>query len=127
MAADFPAAQLPLQQRVEEIKQVVNYGVDEVDIVICRKLALNHEWKKLYEELKVMREACGNKKMKTILATGDLPTLKDVYVASIVAMLAGSDFVKTSTGKENVNATLPVGVVISKAIKDYYHISGKKV
>lgn len=74
-----------------------------------------------------MRKACGKSKMKTILATGDLPSLKDVYIASMVAMLAGSDFIKTSTGKETVNATLPVGVVMSKAIKDYFIISGKKV
>jgi deoxyribose-phosphate aldolase len=90
-------------------------------------LALFNQWHELYKELKLMREACGKTKMKTILATGDLPSLKTVYIASIVAMLAGSDFIKTSTGKEIVNATLPVGIVMSKAIKDYHTTTGQKV
>ncbi|OXU19545.1 hypothetical protein TSAR_010033 [Trichomalopsis sarcophagae] len=127
VAADFPAAQLPLETRLEEIRQVVDYGVDEVDIVINRKLALAHKWKELYDELTLARKACGKAKLKTILATGDLPSLQDVYTASFAAMLAGSDFIKTSTGKEAVNATLPVGVVMSKAIRDYHAVSGKKI
>ncbi|XP_058804963.1 deoxyribose-phosphate aldolase [Phymastichus coffea] len=127
VAGDFPAAALPLKQRIDEVKQVVEYGVDEIDIVISRKLALEHKWKELYDELTLMKEACGKAKMKTILATGDLPGLKEVYIASIVAMLAGSDFIKTSTGKEIVNATLPVGVVMCKAIKDYYVTHQRKV
>lgn len=112
---------------MEEIRQVVDYGVDEVDIVINRKLALAHKWKELYDELTLAREACGKAKLKTILATGDLPSLQDVYIASFVAMLAGSDFIKTSTGKEAVNATLPIGVVMSKAISDYHAVTEKKV
>lgn len=127
MAADFPAAQLPLQNRIDEIRKVVDDGVDEVDIVISRKLALEHKWKELHDELKLQREACDKIKLKVILATGDLPSLEEVYVSSMVAMLAGADFIKTSTGKETVNATLPVGVVMSKAIKDFEKIYGKKV
>ncbi|XP_011503010.1 PREDICTED: deoxyribose-phosphate aldolase [Ceratosolen solmsi marchali] len=127
VAGDFPDAKLDLQTRIKEIKQVVNYGVDEVDIVINRKLAIDGQWHELYNELKLMREACGKIKMKTILATGDLPCLKTVYIASIVAMLAGSDFIKTSTGKEIINATLPVGIVMSKAIKDYHTSTGLKI
>ena len=127
MAADFPAAKLPLEERIAEIKEVVGFGVDEVDIVINRKLALNKEWNELFNELKLMRKASEKKTLKTILATGDLPNLKDVYIASIVAMLAGSDFIKTSTGKEAVNATLEVGVVMCKAIKYYETLTGKKV
>ncbi|XP_023245752.1 deoxyribose-phosphate aldolase isoform X2 [Copidosoma floridanum] len=127
VAADFPAAKLPLQTRIDEIKLVVGYGVDEVDVVINRQLALENNWLELYNELKSMREACGKAKLKTILATGDLPDVKHVYVASMVAMLAGSDFIKTSTGKETVNATLTNGVVMCKAIKDYYAISGRKI
>ena len=118
---------MPLETRIQEIKQVVSYGVDEIDIVINRKLALEQKWKELYDELKLMHKACGTLKLKTILATGDLPSLKDVYTASMIAMLAGSDFIKTSTGKEAVNATLPVGVVMSKAITDFYKLKGKKV
>lgn len=106
---------------------MVEYGVDEVDIVISRKLALEHKWKELYDELKVMKEACGKAKLKTILATGDLSGLGEVYIASIVAMLAGSDFIKTSTGKEVVNATLPVGIVMCKAINDYFITHNRKV
>ncbi|KAJ8679992.1 hypothetical protein QAD02_015779 [Eretmocerus hayati] len=127
VAGDFPAAELPLKDRLNEIKQVVSNGADEIDIVISRKLAIGHNWKELYEELKQAQELCKGKKLKTILATGDLPTLKEVYIASMVAMLAGSDFIKTSTGKEKVNATLPVGVVMCKAIKDFYNISGRKI
>jgi len=127
VAADFPAAKLPLQQRIDEIKLVVGYGVDEVDIVINRQLALDNKWQELYNELKQMRDACGKAKMKTILATGDLPDIKHVYIASMVAMLAGSDFIKTSTGKETINAILPNGVVMCKAIKDFQAIYGKKV
>lgn len=127
VAADFPAAKLPLQTRIDEIKLVIGYGVDEIDVVINRELAIANKWHELFNELKLMRETCGNAKMKTILATGDLPDFKHVYVASMVAMLAGSDFIKTSTGKETVNATLPNGIVMCKAIKDFYASSKKKV
>lgn len=110
---------MPLEDRLKEIREVINYGVDEVDIVVDRRLTLAGKWLELYNELKQMKEACGTKKMKSILVTGVLPGLKEVYITSMVAMLAGSDFIKTSTGKETVNATLPVGIVMCKAINDF--------
>ncbi|KAG7199067.1 hypothetical protein KM043_017969 [Ampulex compressa] len=128
VAAGFPSGQYPLKTRLFEIQYAVETGAQEIDIVINRTLAIEQNWKKLYEELVLMRDACGsNVHMKTILATGELPSLKDVYKASMVAILAGSDFIKTSTGKEAVNATLPVGLVMCKAIKDYYKLTHKKI
>ena len=106
VATGFPAGQTPLPQRIQEIEQAVEAGAREIDVVIARNHVLTGDWKSLYDELKQFRDACGDAHMKTILATGDLGTLKQVYQTSLVAMMAGSDFIKTSTGKESVNATL---------------------
>jgi deoxyribose-phosphate aldolase len=127
VATGFPAGQTPLPQRIAEIEQAVEAGAKEIDVVIARNLALTGNWEAMYEELKQFREACGGAHMKTILATGDLGTLKQVYQASLVAMMAGSDFIKTSTGKEPTNATLEVSLVMVRAIREYLGRTGYKV
>ncbi len=121
VATGFPAGQTPLPQRIAEIEQAIESGAREIDVVISRSHVLTGDWKSLYSELKQFRATCGESAhMKTILATGDLATLKQVYQASLVAMMAGSDFIKTSTGKETTNATLEVSLVMVRAIRDYY-------
>ena len=124
VATGFPAGLTPLKQRVEEIRQAVDAGADEIDIVINRRFALTHNWAALYDETRMMREACGDARMKAILGTGDIKTMTGVYCASMVAMMAGADFIKTSTGMEATNATLPVGLVMLRAIRDYQNRSG---
>jgi deoxyribose-phosphate aldolase len=127
VAAGFPAGQTPLQQRLEEIKVAVASGAMEIDIVLNRQLVIKGDWVGVYKEVKLMREACGDAHLKTILATGELPTFRDIYKASLVCMMAGADFIKTSTGKEKINATLPVGLVMIRAIRDYYEQTGYMV
>lgn len=127
VATGFPAGQTPLPQRIQEIEQAAESGAREIDVVIARNYVLTGDWKSLYDELKQFRAACGESHMKTILATGDLGTLKQVYQASLVAMMAGSDFIKTSTGKESVNATLEFSLVMTRAIRDYLDRFGYKV
>lgn len=119
VATGFPTGQTHLKQRLDEIKAAVADGAREIDIVINRSAALRGEWDVVYDEVQQMRKACGDAKMKTILATGDLATLKRVYQASVVCMMAGADVIKTSTGKEAVNATVPVSLVMLRAIRDY--------
>ncbi|XP_073477456.1 deoxyribose-phosphate aldolase isoform X2 [Aquarana catesbeiana] len=127
VATGFPAGQTPLKTRLEEVRTAVDDGATEIDIVINRTLVLTGRWKELYEEIRLFREACGEAHMKTILGTGELGSLTNVYKASLVAMMAGSDFIKTSTGKESVNATYPVALVMVRAIRDYYWKTGIKV
>ena len=127
VSAGFPAGQNPFPQRVAEIEQSIEAGAKEIDIVISREHVLCGNWEKLYDEVKQFREACGNVHMKTILATGELGTLRNVGMASLVCMMAGADFIKTSTGKEKVNATLPVGLVMTRAIREYQERTGYKV
>jgi deoxyribose-phosphate aldolase len=128
VAAGFPAGQTPMAQRIGEIEQAIEAGASEIDIVISRAHVLTGNWQALYDEIKQFRETCGGAAhMKTILATGDLGTLKQVYQASLVAMMAGSDFIKTSTGKESVNATLEFGLVMTRAIREYRERTGYKV
>jgi deoxyribose-phosphate aldolase len=105
----------------------VKEGATEIDIVISRAHVLTGDWQTLYDEVKAFREACGDAHMKTILATHELATLRNVGMASLVCMMAGADFIKTSTGKEPVNATLPVSLVMVRAIRDYYEQTGYKV
>ncbi len=124
VSTGFPAGQIPLDIKLREIKASVRAGANEIDIVISRELALTGNWRKLYREVQAFREACGPAHMKTILATGDLVTLRNVARASAVCMMAGADFIKTSTGKEGVNATLPVSLVMIRMIRDYYERSG---
>jgi deoxyribose-phosphate aldolase len=128
VAAGFPAGQTPIPQRIAEIEQAIEGGAREIDIVITRTHVLTGNWQALYDEVKQFRETCGEAAhMKSILATGDLGTLKQVYQASLVAMMAGSDFIKTSTGKESVNATLEFGLVMTRAIREYGNRTGYKV
>ena len=127
VATGFPAGQTPLPQRIAEIEQAVEAGAREIDVVISRNHVLTGDWESLYDELKQFRATCGDAHMKTILATGDLGTLKQVYQASLVAMMAGSDFIKTSTGKEPTNATLEVSLVMVRAIREYLERTGYQV
>jgi deoxyribose-phosphate aldolase len=125
VATGFPAGQTPLPQRVAEIEQAIEAGAAEIDVVINRTHVLTGDWTALYEELRLFRAVCGDSAhMKTILATGDLGTLKQIYQASLVAMMAGSDFIKTSTGKESVNATLEFSLVMTRAIREYQARTG---
>ncbi|KAJ3612247.1 hypothetical protein NHX12_020523 [Muraenolepis orangiensis] len=127
VATGFPAGQTPLRARLEEVRAAVADGASEVDIVINRTLALTGQWEAMYDEIRQFREACGDAHMKSILATGELGTFTNVYKASLVSMMAGSDFIKTSTGKESVNATYPVAIVMVRAIRDYFLHTGHKV
>jgi deoxyribose-phosphate aldolase len=124
VSAGFPAGLSPLAQRVDEIRASVAAGAREIDIVITRGHVLTGNYAALYDEVKTFREACGEAHMKAILATGELATLGNVARASLVAMQAGADFIKTSTGKEGVNATLPFGVVMCRMIRDYFDDTG---
>ena len=119
VSTGFPAGLSPLAERVGEIRRSVQAGAQEIDIVITRAHVFAGRWQALYDEIATFREACGKAHMKVILGTGDLVTLRNVARASVVAMMAGADFIKTSTGKETVNATLPVGLVMVRAIREY--------
>ena len=127
VATGFPAGLTPLPQRLAEIRYAVSEGAHEIDIVIHRAQVLTQDWQALYDEISAMREACGEAHMKAILATGDLKTLRNVYKASMVAMQAGADFIKTSTGKEDVNATLPVSLTMVRALRDYGERTGFQI
>ena len=127
VSTGFPAGQNPFEQKLEEIAASVKAGASEIDIVISRAHVLTGNWQALYDEVQAFRAACGDAHMKTILATYELATLRNVGMASLVCMMAGADFIKTSTGKEPVNATLPVGVVMVRAIRDYFEHTGYKV
>src|SRR3954469_19355545 len=124
VSTGFPAGLSPFEQRLGEIRASVMAGAEEIDVVITRAHVLTESWSTLYDEVRAMREACGDAHIKTILATGELGTLRNVARASLVCMMAGADFVKTSTGKESVNATLPVGLVMARAIRDYRERTG---
>jgi len=127
VATGFPAGQTPHHLKLEEIKIAVADGADEIDIVLSRDLVIQHKWQQVYDEVKDFRAACGKARMKTILATGDIPTFRDIYKVSLICMMAGADYIKTSTGKEGINATLPIGFVMARAIRDYYEKTGYKV
>jgi deoxyribose-phosphate aldolase len=127
VSTGFPAGQISFEQKLEEIACSVKAGASEIDIVISRAHVLTGNWQALYDEVRAFRAACGDAHMKTILATHELATLRNVDMASLVCMMAGADFIKTSTGKEPVNATLPVGVVMVRAIREYLERTGYKV
>jgi deoxyribose-phosphate aldolase len=127
VSTGFPAGLNPLAQKLEEIRASVEAGASEIDIVISRQQVLAGNYRALYDEVHAFREACGPAHMKTIIATGELGTLKNVMRASRVCMQAGADFIKTSTGKEPVNATLPVSLVMVRAIRAYCEQTGYKV
>ncbi len=127
VSTGFPAGQNPFEQKLGEIEASVKAGAAEIDIVISRAHVLTGNWQVLYDEVRAFRAACGEAHLKTILATHELATFRSVGMASLVCMMAGADFIKTSTGKEPVNATLPVGLVMVRAIRDYYERTGYKV
>jgi deoxyribose-phosphate aldolase len=127
VATGFPAGQTPLPQRLEEIRQAIQWGATEIDVVIPRSAVLTADWEMLYKEVKAMKEACGEVHMKTILAIGECGTMTNVYKASLVSMMAGSDFIETSTGKEGVNATFEVALVMVRAIREYHEKTGFRV
>ena len=127
VSTGFPAGLSPLAQRLEEIHASVAAGAREIDVVITRAHVLTGNWAALYDEVRAFRAACGEAHIKVILATGQLATLTNVARASLVAMMAGADFIKTSTGMEAVNATLPAGLVMARAIRAYQQESGYRV
>lgn len=127
VAGGFPSGLTPLGTRIEEIRFAIAEGASEIDIVINRGQALRQDWRALHEDVLAMREACGDAAMKVILATGDLRTLANVYKASLVCMMAGADFIKTSTGKEDINATLPVSLAMVRAVREYFERTGIRV
>lgn len=127
VSAGFPHGQSPLRQRINEIRASVEDGAHEIDIVLNRSHVLTGEWRAVFDEVAAFREACGEAHLKAILGTGDLGTLRHAAKASVVAMMAGADFIKTSTGKEPVNATIPVGLVMVRAIRDYAERTGFRV
>ena len=127
VSTGFPAGQISMENKIKQIKASVADGANEIDIVISRAKVLSADWQGLYEEISTFREACGEAHLKTILATGELGHFENVAKASMVAMMAGADFIKTSTGKESVNATLPVSLVMMRQIRAYYRMTGFKV
>ena len=127
VSTGFPAGNIPLKEKIKQIELSVKAGAKEIDIVVSRDLVLQSNWKALYDEVAACRKACGEAHMKTILATGEIPTYTKVAKASWVSMMAGSDFIKTSTGKEPVNATIPVSLVMIRAIREYHELTGYKV
>ena len=127
VSTGFPAGLSPLHLRIEEIHESVKSGASEIDIVISRRHVLTQNWQALYEEMAAFRAACGDAHVKAILATGELGSLRNVGRASLICMMAGADFIKTSTGKESVNATLPVTLVMLRAIRAYHIRTGFRV
>lgn len=127
VSTGFPAGLNPLPLRLEEIRASVEAGAAEIDIVISRRHVLTGNWQALYDEVRAFREASGEAHIKTILATGELGTLTNVAKASLVCMMAGADFIKTSTGKESVNATLPFGLVMTRCIREYHECTGYRI
>lgn len=127
VSTGFPAGLTPLEERIAEIRRSVEAGAQEIDVVITRARVFGGDWQKLYDEIVAFKDACGPAHLKVILGTGDLMTLRNVQRASLVAMMAGADFIKTSTGKESVNAVLPVGLVMTRAIREYAEETGMAV
>jgi deoxyribose-phosphate aldolase len=127
VSTGFPAGQISQKLKLSQISESVEAGASEIDIVISRARVLTGDWPGLYDEVRAFREACGEAHLKTILATGELATLTNVAKASWVCMMAGADFIKTSTGKESVNATLPYSLVMTRAIRDYLDLTGYRV
>jgi deoxyribose-phosphate aldolase len=127
VSTGFPAGNIPLKEKIRQIEISVASGAKEIDIVVSRNLVLQSDWKRLYNEVVACRKACGDAHMKTILATGEIPTYTKVAKASWVCMMAGADFIKTSTGKEPVNATIPVSLVMIRTIREYHELTGYKV
>jgi deoxyribose-phosphate aldolase len=127
VSTGFPAGLSPMAERIAEIHRSVDVGAQEIDVVITRALVFEGKWQELYDEVSTFKQACGASHMKVILGTGDLLTLRNIARASFTAMMAGADFIKTSTGKEPINATLPVGLIMTRAIREYAQETGMAV
>jgi deoxyribose-phosphate aldolase len=127
VSTGFPAGLSPLAERIAEIRKSVEAGAQEIDVVITRARVFGGQWQRLYDEILAFKDACGPAHLKVILGAGDLLTLRNIAKASLVAMMAGADFIKTSTGKETVNATLPAGLVMTRAIREYAEETGMAV
>ena len=127
VSTGFPAGLSPFHLRIAEIEESIKAGASEIDIVISRRHVLTQNWQALYDEMRAFRAACGDAHVKAILATGELGSLRNVARASLICMMAGADFIKTSTGKESVNATLPVSLVMIRAIRDFHDKTGYRV
>tara|TARA_Y100001970_G_C14116471_1_gene793857 strand:- start:217 stop:1158 length:942 start_codon:yes stop_codon:yes gene_type:complete len=124
VSTGFPHGLISISRRIEEIKDSIASGASEIDIVITRAHVFSGNWQALYDEILAFKKACGEKHLKTILGTGELGTFRNIAKASLVCMMAGADFIKTSTGKENVNATLPVSLVMLRMIREYFNSTG---
>ena len=127
VSTGFPHGLNPLPRRIEEIRDSIDAGAEEIDIVITRAHVFSKNWQALYDEISAFREASRTAHLKTILGTGELGTFRNVAKASLVCMMAGADFIKTSTGKEGVNATLPVSLVMLRMIREYLENTGYSV
>ena len=127
VATAFPSGQSPLEAKLDEVRWVVEHGADEVDMVIDRGAFLAGRYAKVYDEIVRVKEACGDAHLKVILETGELGTYDNVRRASLLAMAAGADFIKTSTGKLSGAATLPVTLCMLEAIRDVYEETGRMV
>ncbi|KAG9397000.1 DeoC/FbaB/ lacD aldolase [Carpediemonas membranifera] len=127
VATGFPSGQTSLKVKLEEIRQAVVDGAEEIDVVISRDKVALAQWTELYDEIRAFREACGAASLKVIMAAGELPTLTHLAKASMIAMMAGADFIKTSTGMEEVNATFPIGMTMVRQIREYYELTGHMV
>ena len=127
VSTGFPAGLSPLETRLREIELSVADGAAEIDIVISRRHVLTGHWQSLYDEVKAYRQACGDARLKTILATGELGSMANIAKASLVCMMAGADFIKTSTGMESENATLPVSLIMVRMIREFYEQTGQRV
>ena len=127
VSTGFPAGLSPFGTRKKEIIDSINAGASEIDIVINRGYVLQNDWLKLYNEVKSFKEAASGVKIKAILGVGDLETMRNVAKASLVCMMAGADFIKTSTGKENINANLNNSLVMLRMIREFHEYSGKKI
>lgn len=127
VSTGFPHGLNSMPRRIEEIKDSIDDGAEEIDIVITRAHVFSKNWQALYDEIRAFREASGTAHLKTILGTGELGTFRNVAKASLVCMMAGADFIKTSTGKEGVNATLPVSLVMLRMIREYLENTGYSV
>ena len=127
VSTGFPAGLSSFKTRKQEITESIKNGADEIDIVINRGFVLQNNWKKLYQEVRDFKKAAKTKHIKAILGVGDLETLRNVAKASMVCMMAGADFIKTSTGKESINANLNNSLVMLRMIRHFYQMTGKKI
>ena len=127
VATGFPSGQTFTSIKVQETRETVAVGADEIDMVIDRGAFLSGDYQKVFDEIAEVKEACGPAHLKVILETGELATYDQVRRASLIAMFAGADFIKTSTGKVTTNATLPVTLAMFEAIRDFHHVTGKKI